>query len=129
MTVRVYHFVAKIRNQSVISPFSEQPWNQPRQLDGSMRGPTYQPLNVSDDAKNCVDQRQIRSVQQSRPAIHYGEGPFSPPSSDDEDDYTKDVDNDQDSIIRFEIGNGDDEEELLVGGRRRPASPLQLKWL
>ena len=73
-----------------------------------MRVPTYQPLNVSNDAENCVDQRQIRSVQ-SRPAIHYGEGPFSPPSSDDEGDYTKDVDNDQDSIIRFEIGNRDDE--------------------
>lgn len=84
-----------------------------------MRGPAYQPLNVSNDAEDHLDQPQIRSVQ-SRPAIYYGEGPFSPPSSDDEDDYAKEVDNDPNSIIRFEIGNGDDEEELLVGGRKRP---------
>ena len=103
----------------MLSPFFEQPWNQPHQLDGSMRGPAYEPLNASNDAEDYVDQPQIRSVQ-SRPAIYYGEGPFSPPSSDDEDDYTKEVDNDPNSIIRFEIGNGDDEEELLVGGHRRP---------
>ena len=84
-----------------------------------MRGPAYEPLNVSNDDEEYIDQPQIRSVQ-SRPAIYYGEGPFSPPSSDDEDDYAKEVDNDPTSIVGFEIGNGDDEEELLVGGRRRP---------
>ncbi len=66
-----------------------------------------------------VDQPQIRSVP-SRAAIYYGEGPFSPPSSDDEDNYAKEVDDDPNSIIRFEIGNGDDGQELLVSGHRRP---------
>lgn len=86
-----------------------------------MRGPAYEPLNVSNDAEEYVDQPQIRSVP-SRPAIYYGEGPFSPPSSDDEEDYAKEDDNDPNGTIRFEFGNGDDEEGLLVGGYRRPVS-------
>lgn len=100
-------------------PSFKQPWSQPPHLDSSMRGPAYEPLSVSNDAEEYVDQPQIRSVP-SRPAIYYGEGPFSPPSSEDEDDYAKEVDNDPNGTIRFEFGNGDDEEELLVGGYRRP---------
>lgn len=83
-----------------------------------MRGPAYEPLNTSNDAEEYIDQPQMRSVP-SRPAIYYGEGPFSPPSSDDEDDYAKGVDNNTNGTIRFDFGNGDDEEELLVRGQRR----------
>jgi len=83
-----------------------------------MRGPAYEPLNASNDAEEYVDQPQTRSVS-SRPAIYYGEGPFSPPSSDDEDDYAKEGDDNANGAIGFEFGNGDDEEELLVGRHRR----------
>lgn len=84
-----------------------------------MREPAYEPLSVSNDAEEYVDQPQTRSVL-SRPAIYYGEGPFSPPSSEDEDDYAKEADNEPNGTIRFEFGNEDDEEELLVGRYRRP---------
>ena len=84
-----------------------------------MPGPAYEPLNTSNDAEEYVDEPQMRSVQ-SRPAIYYGEGPFSPPSSDDEDDDAKGADNNTNGAIRFEFGNGDDEEEFLVGRHRRP---------
>jgi len=87
-----------------------------------MRGPEYEPLNASNDAEEYVDEPQIRSVP-SRPAIYYGEGPFSPPSSDDEDDYAKEASNNLRSAIQFEYGNGDDEEELLVGRHKRPVRP------
>jgi len=116
---QIYHVVAKTRNQSVICPVFRttlEPTSPTRRFHA---GPGYGPLNVSNDAEEYLDQPQIRSVP-SRPAIYYGEDPFSPPSSDDEDDYAKEVDNDPNSIIRFEIGNGDDEEELLVCGHRHP---------
>src|SRR5258706_4544752 len=71
-------------------PFFEQPTSPTRRFH---RGPAHELLNVSNDAEDYVNQPQIRSVP-SRPAIYYGEGPFSPPSSDDEDDYAKEVDND-----------------------------------
>ena len=83
-----------------------------------MRGPAYEPLNASNDAEVYVDEPQIRSVS-SRPAIYYGEGPFSPPSSDDEDEYAKEASNNANGRIRFEYGDGDDEEGLLVGGPSR----------
>jgi hypothetical protein len=84
-----------------------------------MRGPEYEPLTTSNDAEEYVAQSQARSVS-LRPAIYYGEGPFSPPSSDDEDDYAKEGDNNANSIMGYELRNGDDEEELVVGRFRRP---------
>jgi hypothetical protein len=83
-----------------------------------MRGPEYEPLNASEDAEEYVNQPQIRS-RPSRPAVYYDEGPFSPPSSDDEDDYAKEVDNGPNGTVRYELGNGEDEEELVVGGYKR----------
>ena len=58
----------------------------------------------------------------SRPSVYYSEGPFSPPSEDDEDDYAKESDNNPNGTIRYEyeLRNGEDEEELVVGGYRHP---------
>jgi len=113
----IYNFVLPGSGSNPYSVPFEQPWNLESRR--SMRGPAYEPLNTSNDAEDDVDQPQIRSVP-SRPAIYYGEGPFSPPSSDDEDDYAKESDNDPNGTMRFEFGNGDDEEELFIGGRRHP---------
>lgn len=99
---------------------SPQLWNRP--FRRSMRGPAYEPLNASGDAEEYVDEPQISSVP-SRPAIYYGEGPFSPPSSDDEDDYAKEANNNASDAIRFEYGNEEDEEGFLVGSHRRPVRP------
>ena len=58
----------------------------------------------------------------SQPSVYYGEGLFSLPSSDDEDDYAKESNNNPNGTIRYEykLRNREDEEELVVGGYRHP---------
>lgn len=72
-----------------------------------MRQSEYEPLSQAEDGREF----QSQAMQPSKPKIYFGDedSPFSPPSSDDEDEEYK----------KHSLRLADDEEGLHIGGRDR----------
>ncbi|OBZ74023.1 putative dipeptidyl-aminopeptidase B [Grifola frondosa] len=86
---------------------------EPLSQEGDLRGSTSSGFSQANDI----------SLAQIKPEIYYEEGPFDPPSSDDEADELLEKSS-RHTLANAERGGGtlDEDGELIVGKRARPSS-------
>ncbi|KAI0047150.1 dipeptidyl aminopeptidase [Auriscalpium vulgare] len=93
-----------------------------------MPSASYDPLAQEDDEHDDVTLNAASSASLPRPAVYYGDGPFDPPSSDDEsEEYIEKPGSRSPGAAEF--GRTPEEEAIAAGlyvGRRRWSS---VRWL
>jgi dipeptidyl aminopeptidase B len=90
-----------------------------------MSSPVYERVSVNDEDQECVEiaphpsHAQTRPDLVVRPPVYYGEGPFDPPSSDDDEDQFLGKQEHPGNFGDSEPGNG-----LRVGARKVSSTSL-----